>query len=165
MSVGVLLGALASVGAGAAQATVLELPLGRRLALALPGSVLASAAGVELVTAALLEAGGGRDFALVTAGALAALALVDTAARGGSPPPPSSPAASAPAELRLSSRGLELAGKPATVQEAVAAAVAAGRRAHLRVTGAAQVGQFQELTAALERAGVIVSVERGTSQI
>jgi hypothetical protein len=163
--VGVLLGALASVAAGAAQATVLELPLGRRLELALPGSVLASVAGVELVTAALLEPGGGRDFVLLTAGALAALALVDVAAKGGSPPPPSSPASSGPAELKLSSRGLELAGKPATIQEAVAAAVAAGKRAHLRVTGAAQVGQFQELTAALEAAGVTVTVERGTSQL
>lgn len=76
----------------------------------------------------------------------------------------SSDMASAACMLRLSSTGLTLAGAPATVDDAVRACRQSGK-ANLRVTGAATVGSYQELTRALEEAGVRVSVERGTSQL
>lgn len=56
-------------------------------------------------------------------------------------------------ELRLDSKGLELAGAPADMEEAVRVCEDKGE-AVLRVTGDARYGEFEDLQNALEGAGV-----------
>ncbi len=56
-------------------------------------------------------------------------------------------------EIRVAAAGITAAGKPATVEEAVAACKGAGE-AKVVVTGGARVGTLEDLKAALERAGI-----------